>query len=82
MTINLNDYVSVTLTTAGATHLARVHAESMEAYRVSEYGGTNIRAGEVVRLQIWELCRDFGLAFGLGREPPIVDMEMTLEDTP
>lgn len=76
-TFNHNDYVSVTLTKAGAEHLSSKRKEFYDAYPQCRVSSKDFPApkevfveGEVYRAQFWSLITDFHEMLQLGRLSP------------
>lgn len=70
MNINLNDFVSVTLSQLGATIL---NQQNIRHGRTPEYS-----PGDTYKTQIWILMEVFGPFIGIGKQQPF-DARMELE---
>jgi hypothetical protein len=71
--LNLNDYVEVALTDAGASIYNQYYAE-MKAYKPE-----NVVEGHVLKEPLWELFHVFGPFVGIGMDSPFKNCAITLK---
>jgi len=81
LSFNINNYATVTLTEFGA-EIYNKRYDDMKQYVPTDYifSNVDVKAGYVLKAQLWSLFQDFGPYISLGRENPFEGCIMMFDE--